>query len=118
MAYIFESKLPENKSVVLGLTYIYGIGKSTAIKLCKLTGFSLNYKIKHLTPKQLNEISQLIEELDLKVDVKLKKFRVDSAKKLLKIKSQRGLRKLKGLPVRGQRTHTNAKSARNQKYKK
>ena len=112
MLYLLETNLPENKSVLFALTNIYGIGKSTASLICKKLGFSINLKIKNLTPEQVTEILRIIELLDLTLNNELKKLKSLSLKKLIFIKSYRGLRRVRGLPVRGQRTHTNAKSSR------
>lgn len=112
MLYLLETNLPENKSIYFALTKIYGIGRNTAFKICKKLGFSMNLKTKNLTQEQVNEISQVINSSDLMLNNDLKKLRSLNFKKLVSIKSYRGLRKVRGLPVRGQRTHTNAKSAR------
>jgi len=112
MLYLLETKLPENKSVSIALTRIYGIGEKTALIICKKLGFSTNLKIKDLTLEQTKEILQIVEELNLILNNELKKFKSLSLKKFISIKSYRGLRRVRGLPVRGQRTHTNAKSAR------
>jgi small subunit ribosomal protein S13 len=115
MIYLLETKLPENKSVLFALTNIYGIGKSTAFLICKKLGFSINLKIKDLTQEQTVEILQTVELLNLTLNNELKKFKSLALKNLISIKSYRGLRRVRGLPVRGQRTHTNAKSARKNK---
>jgi small subunit ribosomal protein S13 len=115
MIYLLETKLPENKSVLFALTNIYGIGQSTAFLICKKLGFSINLKIKDLTQEQTGEILQVVELLNLTLNNELKKFKSLSLKNLISIKSYRGLRRVRGLPVRGQRTHTNAKSARKNK---
>lgn len=112
MLYFLETNLPENKSVFFALTYVYGIGKNTAFHICKKLGFSINLKIKDLTQEQTVEMLQIIDSLDLVLNNELKKLRSLSLKNLIQIKSYRGLRRVRGLPVRGQRTHTNAKSAR------
>ena len=112
MLYLLETNLPENKSVLFALTYIYGIGNSTASRICKKLGFSTNLKIKDLTQDQTLEILQIIDSMDLVLNNELKKLRSLTLKNLIQIKSYRGLRRVRGLPVRGQRTHTNAKSAR------
>ena len=112
MLYLLETNLPENKSVFFALTYIYGIGNTTAFRICKKLGFSTNLKIKDLTQEQILEILQVIDSMDLVLNNELKKLRSLSLKNLIQIKSYRGLRRVRGLPVRGQRTHTNAKSAR------
>jgi small subunit ribosomal protein S13 len=112
MLYLLETNLSENKSVFFALTQVYGIGKSTAFRICKKLGFSINLKIKDLTQEQTLEIIQTIDSLDLILNNELKKLKSLALKKLIDIKSYRGLRRVRGLPVRGQRTHTNAKSAR------
>nr|YP_009144725.1 ribosomal protein S13 [Pseudo-nitzschia multiseries]AKJ77333.1 ribosomal protein S13 [Pseudo-nitzschia multiseries] len=112
MLYLLETKLPENKSVFFALTNVYGIGKSTAFSICKKLGFSMNLKTKDLTQEQIIEILQLIDSLNLKLNNELKNLRSMNLKTLVSIKSYRGLRRVRGLPVRGQRTHTNAKSSR------
>ena len=116
MLYLLETKLPENKSVFLALTYIYGIGSSTSLLLCKKLGFSLNFKVKDLTSEQTVALLKLVDYLNLPLNNQLKKLKTLSLKKLINIKSYRGLRKLRGLPVRGQRTHTNARSSRKTKF--
>lgn len=115
MLYLLETNLPENKSVFFALTRVYGIGKNTAFKICKKLGFSINLKIKDLTQEQIVEIVNTIDSLDLILNNELKKLRSLALKNLIDIKSYKGLRRVRGLPVRGQRTHTNAKSARKTK---
>lgn len=112
MLYFLETKLLEHKPVCFALTNIYGIGKTTAFSICKKLGFSLNLKIKDLTQEQVVEMLQLIDSLNLNLNNELKKLRSLTLKNLISIKSYKGLRRVRGLPVRGQRTHTNAKSAR------
>ena len=112
MLYLLETKLPENKSVVFALTKVYGIGEKTAYLICKKLGFSINLKTKDLTQEQVEEIIQLVDSLNLTLNNELKKLRSLNLKTLISIKSYRGLRRVRGLPVRGQRTHTNAKSSR------
>lgn len=112
MLYLLETKLPESKSVFFALINVYGIGKSTASLICKKLGFSVNLKIKDLTQEQIIEMLQLIDSMNLKLNNELKNLRSINLKNLVSIKSYRGLRRVRGLPVRGQRTHTNAKSAR------
>ena len=116
MLYFLETKLSDEKSVCVALTNIYGIGKNTAFSLCKKLGFSVNLKVKNLTQEQITEMLQLIDLLNLNLNNELKKLKSLTLKNLVSIKSYKGLRRVQGLPVRGQRTHTNAKSAR--KYKR
>ena len=111
MLYLLETKLPENKSIFFALTYVYGIGKKTAVLICKKLGFSINLKVKNITQDQSIEILKVIDSSQLLLSNELKKLKILAIKKLVSIKSYRGLRKSRGFPVRGQRTHTNAKSA-------
>jgi small subunit ribosomal protein S13 len=112
MIYLFESELPENKSVFLSLVHIYGLGKFKSLFICKQLGFSKNFKIKNLSKEHINRLIKIIEHLNLKLSSDLKKSKIISIKKLISIKSYKGLRKIRGLPARGQRTHTNAKTSR------
>lgn len=113
MLYLLETKLPENKSIFFALTYVYGIGEKTSILICKKLGFSINLKVKDLTQDQFIDLIKIIDSSQLLLSNELKKFKISTLKKLVSIKSYKGLRRSKGFPVRGQRTHTNAKSARN-----
>jgi small subunit ribosomal protein S13 len=112
MIYIFESKIPDDKSVLCALTYIYGINKSTSLLICKKLGFSKNFKVNNLSSEQINQLLKTLESLNISLGSNLKKLKQVNLKKLISIKSYRGLRKTYGLPVRGQRTHTNARTAR------
>lgn len=113
MIYLAETELPKNKSVIFALQTVFGIGKNTSLLICKKIGFSNNIKIKDLSEDQYKELVDIVNSLDLNLASDLKKFNSIQLKKLVNIKSYKGLRKLKGLPVRGQRTHTNAKTSRN-----
>lgn len=115
MLYLLETNLSDQKSVFFALATIHGIGKNTAFSICKKLGFSINLKIKDLNQEQITEILQLVDSLELLLNNELKKFKSLTLKKLIAIKSYRGLRRVRGLPVRGQRTHTNAKSAKRHK---
>lgn len=112
MVYILESKLPDNKSIFHALQYVYGIGKTRASLICKKLGFSENLKVKNLSENQIIQIIGVINSSDYVLAHDLKKLKLSFDKKLVAIKSYRGLRRVKGLPVRGQRTHTNARTAR------
>jgi small subunit ribosomal protein S13 len=112
MIYLFESKLPETRSVQFGLRYVYGINENRAFLICKKLGFSSNLKVKNLSSNQINQIIKLVESLNFVVANDLKRLNLLDKKKLVSIKSYRGLRRKRGFPVRGQRTHTNAKTAR------
>lgn len=112
MVYLFESDLPENKSVYTSLSEIYGIGKNNSLLICKILGFSSNLKIKDLSKEGLVNLEKTIESFNFVLAGDLKKSKQLGSKKLTSIKSYRGLRRYQGLPVRGQRTHTNAKTAK------
>ena len=115
MLYLLETNLPENKPVFSALTNIYGIGKNSASQICRKLGFNSNLKIKDLTQEQSLEIIKIIESSDLILNNELRKLKSLTLKNLIQIKSYKGLRRVRGLPVRGQRTHTNARSARKNK---
>jgi len=112
MVHLFESEFPTQKSVFFFFKYIFGIGKFNSFLICKQLGFAKNLKIKNLSKQQTNKIVQIIDYLKLKVASDLKKSILINVKKLILIKCYKGLRKIKGLPIRGQRTHTNSKTAR------
>ena len=116
MLHIFESELPKNKSILFAMMSVFGIGKFHALLLCKKLGFSKNLKVKFLSKDQINNLIELIERSDVVVVGELKKLKLLKTKKLLLIKSYRGLRQEQGLPVRGQRTHTNARNARGTRW--
>jgi len=112
MVYLFESKVPESKSVFFALRYVYGIGKGNSLIICKKLGFALNLKIKDLSKEQVNKLLKTVESLNLELASDLKKLKLLTVKNLISIKSYRGLRRTQGLPVRGQRTHTNARTSK------
>lgn len=109
MARIAGVDLPKEKRVEIGLTYIYGIGLSTSQKILATTGINPDTRIKDLTEDEVNEIrnyvnKNLMVEGDLRRDVAL------NIKRLVEIGCYRGIRHRKGLPVRGQKTKTNART--------
>lgn len=114
LVYLFEAQLPKrkNKSLLLALTNIYGIGFKTSEIVCKKMGFSKNFKTKMLAMNQVTDIKNILESLPIKFSRNLKKLKSLNLKRLIKIKSYKGLRKYRGLPIKGQRTHTNAKTAK------
>jgi small subunit ribosomal protein S13 len=111
MIYILETNLLEDKSVYFSLTKIFGIGRFQSFLICKKLGLSYNCKLSKLTPDQVVKLVKWIENLNLLINSNLKKEKTILAKKLVQIKAYRGIRRLRGLPIRGQRTHTNAKTA-------
>lgn len=112
MVYLFESELPENKSVSFAITHVFGIGRSNSNLICKKLGFSKNLKIKDLTKEQISRLVQFLESSNIVVLGDLKKIKSLDKNRLFSIKSYRGLRLRQGLPVRGQRTHTNANTSK------
>ena len=110
--YILETELEASKSVFLALRNVYGIGKSRSFFICKQLGFNFNLKINELSDDQITKLLKLIEFSNFIITSDLKKLKQTIAKKLVAIKSYRGLRRVNGLPVRGQRTHTNARTAK------
>lgn len=116
MIYLFENNLL-NKHVNLALTSIYGVGKYKALYFCKQCGFSSNLKILDLSEAQKKNLTIMILDSTFILDSELKKLVLKFKKRLINIKSYRGLRRLQGLPVRGQRTHTNAKTSKRQNRK-
>lgn len=112
MTYLFEAKLSENQYILFALMKIYGINKYNASLICKKIGFSNNLKVKDLTKDQINEITKITNSLNLLISQDLKKFKLLIFKNAISIQSYKGRRRNLGLPIRGQRTHTNAKTAR------
>lgn len=112
MVYLFECELENLKLLPFALINIYGIGNANAVFICKRLGFSKNLKIKDISQEQLSKLIKIVEFLNILVAEDLLKSRLLVAKNLVTIKSYRGLRRYQGLPVRGQRTHTNAKTSR------
>jgi small subunit ribosomal protein S13 len=115
MVYLLETELPDNKSVFLALRNVYGIGKSKSVFICKQLGFCFGLKVKELSGDQILKLLKQIEFSNLIITSDLKKLKQLVTKNLVAIKSYRGLRRINGFPVRGQRTHTNAKTAKKNK---
>ena len=116
MIYIFETKLLETKSIFYSLNSIHGIGKKQSSQICNKLGFSKNLKIKQLSKEQVRQLIKVIDSSNLIINKDLKKLNSLITKNLVNLKSYRGLRKIKGLPVRGQRTHTNAQTVKKRKW--
>jgi small subunit ribosomal protein S13 len=109
MARIAGIDLPREKKVEIGLTYIYGIGRANARKIMDSTGVNPALRIKELSDADVNRLRQAIER-DFRVEGALRTEIAMNIKRLMDIGSYRGIRHRKGLPVRGQRTHTNART--------
>jgi small subunit ribosomal protein S13 len=101
--------LPREKRVEIGLTYIYGIGLTTATKILIETGVNPDTRVKDLTEEETVRLREYIDK-NLKIEGDLRREVSQNVKRLMEIGSYRGLRHRKGLPVRGQRTHTNART--------
>lgn len=114
MARIAGIDLPKNKRGVIGLTYIYGIGRSSATHILKEAGISESVKVDHWTDENVKFISKFIQD-QFKVEGELRSEVQLSIKRLMDIVSYRGLRHRKGLPVRGQSTKTNARTRKGKK---
>lgn len=114
--YILETKLYDSKSIFFSLKNIYGIGSFESSNICKKLGFSKNFKVKNLTKDQIKNLLKIVNESNLLIASDLKKFKNLILKNLVFIKSYKGLRRIKGLPVRGQRTHTNSRTSRKIKF--
>jgi small subunit ribosomal protein S13 len=109
MARIAGVDLPKNKRGEIGLTYIYGIGQSTARYILESSGIDVNKKVNQWNDEELNAIRTMITN-EFKVEGQLRSEVQMSIKRLLDIASYRGLRHRRGLPVRGQRTRTNSRT--------
>ena len=109
MARIAGVDLPPNKRVEIALTYIFGIGRTQATKILTEAAISLDTKVRDLNDDEINKIRKTIEEQH-RVEGDLRKETSFNIKRLMEIGSYRGLRHRRGLPVRGQRTHTNART--------
>lgn len=109
MARVAGVEIPDNKRVEIALTYIYGIGKSTSQKILKETGISFDKRVKDLTDEELARIRDYIDR-NLIVEGDLRRKVAEDIKRLIDIRCYRGIRHLRGLPVRGQRTRTNART--------
>lgn len=115
MIYFLETEIPNNKKINKSLKSVYGLGKKQSNIICKKLGIIKTTKTSNLSNKHINKMSQYVVDSNLLITNNLKKEKSLIFQQLINIKSVRGLRKLKGLPVRGQRTHTNAKTAKNKK---
>ncbi len=109
MARIAGVDLPREKKVEIGLTYIYGIGRAVSKEILRRPGSSSDLRVRDLTDADVNKLRQVIEK-DYRVEGALRTEIAMNIKRLMDIGSYRGIRHRRGLPVRGQRTHTNART--------
>jgi len=114
MARISGVDLPREKRIEIGLTYIFGIGRSSSRKILKTTGLDPNIRVKDLTESQVVALREAIEG-GYKIEGDLRREVAMSIKRLMDIGCYRGLRHRRGLPVRGQRTKTNARTRKGRK---
>ena len=114
MARIAGVDLPNDKKVTVGLTYIFGIGDSTAIRIVRMTGVNPDTRVKNLTEEEVAKLRQVIEN-QFKVEGARRSEVAMSIKRLMDIGAYRGLRHRKNLPARGQRTRTNARTRKGPK---
>ena len=114
MARIAGVDLPKNKRVIIGLTYIYGIGKTSAQRICDKCKVDINTRVSDLSDNQVAEIRKMIQG-EFKVEGALKTEINMNIKRLMDINSVRGYRHHRGLPVHGQRTKTNARTRKGRK---
>jgi len=114
LAHISGVELPREKRIVIGLTYIYGIGKSTAENILAKVEIDENIKVKDLTIDQEKKLREIIID-DYVVEGDLRTQKAMDIQRLMEINCYRGIRHKSGLPVRGQRTHTNARTRKGRK---
>ena len=114
MARIAGVDLPREKRVEVGLTYIYGIGLHTSQQLLKRTSINPDTRIRELTDEEVNRLRDVIDK-EMRVEGDLRREISMNIKRLMDIGSYRGLRHRRGMPVRGQRTRTNARTRRGPK---
>ncbi|MDQ3657580.1 MAG: 30S ribosomal protein S13 [Chloroflexota bacterium] len=114
MARLSGVDLPREKRVEVGLTYIYGIGLKTSQNLLAQTGINPDTRIRELTDDEVNRLREIIDR-DHRVEGDLRREVAMNIKRLMDIGSYRGLRHRRGMPVRGQRTRTNARTRRGPK---
>jgi len=115
MARIAGIDLPRNKRIVIALTYIYGIGRSTSDKICTKLGVPETRRIQDLTEEEITRLREEIEKSGMPVEGDLRRVEGLNVKRLIEINCFRGQRHRRGLPTRGQRTKTNARTRRGKK---
>ena len=114
MARIAGVNLPNQKRLEVGLTYIYGIGRSNARQICAALGLSQDTKVRDLTDEEVTQLRTYIDA-NLQVEGDLRRERSQAIKRLTEIGAYRGIRHRRGLPVNGQRTKTNARTRKGPK---
>jgi small subunit ribosomal protein S13 len=115
MARIAGVDLPRGKRTEIALTYIYGIGRTTATKVCNKLGIPHDRRVQDLNDDELSKLREEIEKAGLQVEGDLRRVEGLNVKRLIEINCYRGQRHRRGLPTRGQRTKTNARTRRGRK---
>jgi small subunit ribosomal protein S13 len=111
LAHLAGVELPKDKRIVIGLTYIYGIGRTTSMQILQKVGVDVNKRVKDLSMEEEKDIREVIQN-DYQVEGELRTQTAMDIKRLMEIGCYRGNRHKRGMPVRGQRTHTNARTRR------
>jgi small subunit ribosomal protein S13 len=115
MARISGVDLPREKRIEIGLTYVYGIGRSTSNRLLKEAGVNPDTRVRDLTDEEVSRITAAIDNDSILIEGDLRRERAFNIKRLQEIGCYRGIRHRKGLPVRGQKTKTNARTRKGPK---
>ncbi len=110
MPRIFGVDIPKEKRIEIALTYLYGVGRTQSNKILKLAQIDPNIRAKDLNEEQISRITTTIQKSNLKIEGDLRRSVSQNIRRLIDIGSWRGLRHRRGLPVRGQRTRTNART--------
>ena len=114
MARISGVDIPREKRLAISLTYVFGIGRTTAAQICEATGIDPNTRVRDLTDEEVNRVRSFVDQ-NYKVEGDLKRDVQQDIKRKMEIGCYQGLRHRRGLPVRGQRTHTNARTRKGPK---
>ena len=114
MARISGVDIPREKRLAISLTYVFGIGRTTAAQICEATGIDPNTRVRDLTDEEVNRVRSFVDQ-NYKVEGDLKRDIQQDIKRKMEIGCYQGLRHRRGLPVRGQRTHTNARTRKGPK---
>lgn len=115
MLYIFNKTIPKDINILYALTVLYGINTYQSRKICKNIGVNPQITVNKLKNNHVNRLINYINK-NIKIEQFLKKIKKDKINNLLEIKNIRGIRNSQGLPVRGQRTHSNARTIKKKKY--
>jgi small subunit ribosomal protein S13 len=117
MAYLLRTHI-KKKYLIYGLTSVFGIGNPLAKTICFRLGFQKNFLVKNLTDEHIYQLTNLIEELKILIKGDLKRWIKQKIDHLSTLRVYRGIRHRQGLPLRGQRTHTNARTSKKLRFSK